>query len=635
MTKLVVGENDLASVDRELASQWHPTKNGDLSPRKVTAYSNKEAWWLGQCGHEWQAKISSRSNGRGCPYCSNKIVLSEFNDLATRYPKLLEEWDWDRNKELDPKKVLAGTHTYAWWKCSKCGHEWQAEIRMRSLGERGCPICAREIRGNSFRAGLLEKGKKSLYDEYPEIAKEWDMCKNAPKKPNRYTSNSNKYFWWKCSSCGYEWKASINNRVNRKSGCPLCAGNITVTGVNDLETMNSSLASEWHPSKNFPLKPSDVSLHSNEKVWWVCRFGHEYQCRIADRQNGIGCSECSKRFQISFPEKIVEYYIKQFYPEIISNYRPEFLSGAEIDIYIPSIRTGVEYDGQRYHQKTEKDKRKDMLCSENGITLIRLREPKCPFYERNFPTIIINGTKDDDFSRAIESVLSELNVPNSMIDVSRDKQIIMESFRNTAINGSILEIYPEIASEWHPTMNGGLKPENIPATRSKDRYYWKCSKCGYSWKADLSRRIAGSGCPACTGRVIVAGNNDLSTTHPLLAQEWHPTLNGNLTPQMVSKGQKTLVWWRCSDCGYEWKTQISKRVSGSGCERCFRDRQHRIGCKKVYQFSEEGEFIKEYDSAREASIELGISKESIQQVCQGKYGRKTAGGFIWKYTKNC
>ena len=190
MTKLVVGENDLASVDRELASQWHPTKNGDLSPRKVTAYSNKEVWWLGQCGHEWQAKISSRSNGRGCPYCSNKIVLSEFNDLATRYPKLLEEWDWDRNKELDPTKVMAGSHTYAWWKCSKCGHKWQAEIRMRTLGKRGCPICARTIRGNTFRATLLNSGKKSLAEEHLEIAKEWDMCKNAPKSANCYTSNS-------------------------------------------------------------------------------------------------------------------------------------------------------------------------------------------------------------------------------------------------------------------------------------------------------------------------------------------------------------------------------------------------------------------------------------------------------------
>ena len=47
------------------------------------------------------------------------------------------------------------------------------------------------------------------------------------------------------------------------------------------------------------------------------------------------------------------------------------------------------------------------------------------------------------------------------------------------------------------------------------------------------------------------------------------------------------------------------------------------------QFSKDGEFIKEWQSSKEAERKLGISHSSICQCCKGKL--KTAGGFIWTY----
>lgn len=72
MAKLIVGQNDLATVNPNLAVEWHPSKNGSLLPSQITAGSNKKVWWLGKCGHEWEAAIYSRAAGKGCPYCYGK-----------------------------------------------------------------------------------------------------------------------------------------------------------------------------------------------------------------------------------------------------------------------------------------------------------------------------------------------------------------------------------------------------------------------------------------------------------------------------------------------------------------------------------------------------------------------------------
>ena len=77
------GFNDLATINPELAAQWHPTKNGDLKPTQITAGSRKKVWWLlsydvpmdypvkalrgRHFDFEWQAVVNSRKNN-GCPY---------------------------------------------------------------------------------------------------------------------------------------------------------------------------------------------------------------------------------------------------------------------------------------------------------------------------------------------------------------------------------------------------------------------------------------------------------------------------------------------------------------------------------------------------------------------------------------
>lgn len=81
--------NSLALLNPELAKEWHPTKNGNLTPYDVSCSKAIKVWWLGKCGHEWDSAINTRSKGHGCPYChGNHKILKGYNDMWTTNPEL-------------------------------------------------------------------------------------------------------------------------------------------------------------------------------------------------------------------------------------------------------------------------------------------------------------------------------------------------------------------------------------------------------------------------------------------------------------------------------------------------------------------------------------------------------------------
>lgn len=132
--------NCLATKNPQLASEWNVIKNGNLTPFDVTVcYSKTEVWW--KCNnnesHEWKATISSRNNGKGCPFCSHRFPNKEYNLLICN-PILASEWNYDLNEKL-PEDYCPNSGKIVWWKC-KQGHEWMARISSRNYGN-GCPFC--------------------------------------------------------------------------------------------------------------------------------------------------------------------------------------------------------------------------------------------------------------------------------------------------------------------------------------------------------------------------------------------------------------------------------------------------------------------------------------------------------------
>ncbi len=67
----------------------------------------------------------------------------------------------------------------------------------------------------------------------------------------------------------------------------------------------------------------------------------------------IHCPECYKFYKSSFSEQVIYYYIKQIFKDAISRYK--YKNKHEIDIFIPSINLGIEYDGCYYHRNLERE----------------------------------------------------------------------------------------------------------------------------------------------------------------------------------------------------------------------------------------------------------------------------------------
>ena len=277
----ISGETDLATLYPHLAAEWHPTKNGVRKPSDFTGQSHHKAWWICDKGHEWQASIMSRANGRSCPFCNGRKVLVGYNDLASRIPALAGEWDYGANQAVTPETVTPHSNRTVWW-VGACGHRWKAKINHRANGT-GCPYC------NQHR--LIPEGT-SLAIRNPELAQQWDTEKNAPVTPWDVTEFCNDRFWWVCER-GHRWSATVSNRSCGEK-CPYCTHRTAISGENDLKTVNPELAAEWHTEKNGGKQPSDFLPMSNYKAWWQCKAGHEWKAAICSRSYGAGCPFCQR-----------------------------------------------------------------------------------------------------------------------------------------------------------------------------------------------------------------------------------------------------------------------------------------------------------------------------------------------------
>ena len=207
--QLLKGFNDLATMKPELVSEWSD-KNHPLMPDMVLSCTNKSVWWKCIHGHEWIAKVADRYYGSQCPYCEGHLLYKGFNDLASNYPELAEEWS-ERNAPKRADEVFPKSRENVWWKCRVCGYEWRAVIDSRVRGV-SCPVCADRV---------VVAGINDLATTDPELIQEWDYDRNTTITPEKVQRNSLRIVWWKCSH-GHRWRAKIADRAIDKEPCHIC-----------------------------------------------------------------------------------------------------------------------------------------------------------------------------------------------------------------------------------------------------------------------------------------------------------------------------------------------------------------------------------------------------------------------------
>lgn len=286
------------------------------------------------------------------------------------------------------------------------------------------------------------------------------------------------------------------------------------------------------------------------------------------RNRGTGCPICNKSQKSSFPEQAVFFYIKKEFPDAINGYKDIFENRMELDIFIPSLKVGIEFDGMQFHSTNEMktDYTKYGICKENGITLIRIKEMNrisglavdCDH------KIQIPAANTEWLNWAIHELCFHLGkyvYPN----INRDRNEILTLLEKRAQN---LLVYPDIAKEWNYKKNNPLIPENV-SPHSDIKVWWKCSTCGFEWETKVANRAKGNGCPNC--KLIYSHNikNTLSKAKPEIAKEWNYEKNSPLKPSDVGVSSSKIVWWKCQKCGYEWEAKIESRNRGyCNCKKC-------------------------------------------------------------------
>ena len=478
-----------------------------------------------------------------------KLVIGE-NDLQSKYPELAKQWNYKKNGSLSPSDFVCGSNKKIWWICAK-GHEWETMISNRTKGG-GCPYCSNK---------KLLRGYNDLQTTHPELAAEWDYEKNYPLTPGDVQYGSGKIVWW-VGKCGHSFKAKLNMRSSNGTGCPYCCESHAklLSGFNDLATTNPELLSSWDYEKNGDLKPSMVMKGQHKKVWWTEKCGHSWQATIYHRVQGRGCPICRRESKTSFPEQAIYYYLKKCYPDAISTDR-DILDGKELDIYIPSIKYAIEFDGFKWHKEIEKDITKNELCQKKGISLIRIRDVECPLLPETDNIYIINhdGYNDNELKRCILRVTEILNISVD-ININRDRSNIYNQYLAQKKENSLAESFPELCEEWNYKRNGDLFPQLI--TRQSDKKVWWIGKCGHEWQAVVSTRTKGHGCPYCNSNRLLSGFNDLATTNPELCELFDEEKNGKNISE-ISPNLQVSLYWKCSK-GHSYKKNLKTMLKHIG-----------------------------------------------------------------------
>ncbi len=193
----------------------------------------------------------------------------------------------------------------------------------------------------------------------------------------------------------------------------------------------------------------------------------------------------------SFREQVLYFYIQRLFPDALNRYKHETVG--EIDIFIPSETTGIEYDGGYWHKKKiGLDNEKNQRAKDEGIRLIRIREFELPPTENAFGEISLDRYSDRNYDvEYLNYIFLELgNIINN--DRVRSFSITEERYKNDLheIYSRIFDvpIEPNLSDMcgielWDKEYNGELSPYNIP----EDEWAYAILRCKNNQNVVLPR----------------------------------------------------------------------------------------------------------------------------------------------------
>lgn len=356
-------------------------------------------------------------------------------------------------------------------------------------------------------------------------------------------------------------------------GCPFCARRAPLAGFNTLADSHPHLAAEWHPTLNRELRPEHILSGSSQKVAWLCPEGHSYRREPATRVRGVGCGYCSNHLVDPATNSMAVTH-----PALAADWHPTKNGRVTPDLVTAVSKQAFWWSCSLGHEIRQKASAR---VRRNGCTVCygRTHHPSTSLLSTH-PEIAalwhpsLNGSLMPEHvgagsGRRVWWLCERGHVADRMVLLVVASPACSQcKDRASHERDSMSSTHPAIAAEFHPTRNGALTAKTIPASTTR-KLWWQCVK-GHEWQARGNRRASGAGrCLVCSNRRVVSGENDMATTHPQLALEFHPTKNAPLTPSCVIVGTSQELWWRC-ELGHEWRAPGHRRARGRRCPDCAR-----------------------------------------------------------------
>lgn len=360
-------------------------------------YGSKRSmlWKCSTCENEYIASPNDRTNkGSKCPRCK----INKSTEIHKELGEKLDKWcnrqgnygekirkeylGILKNGDIVPiEKMNRGSREVVKWKCSICDYIWEAKPNDRTSPERqGCPYCSKYT---------FIKGKNDLETfckEQSEFSKLLTEFMGEDSKGNKVDTcniakNSGIKVKWKCLTCGYIWYAKVYSRIRNGTGCPKCAGNICIKGINDLETYCKDkedlkyILDEFIglTDDNKHIEIYDVAYASIKKIQWRCNKCHKIWIASPNSRtnNKSGCPYCSIA-STSFPEQYIYHSMKQVFNKVLNRAKTKDTQ-YEYDIVIPELKLCMEYSGMYWHKdKLDRDKIKEAYCKSKGINFLQI-----------------------------------------------------------------------------------------------------------------------------------------------------------------------------------------------------------------------------------------------------------------------
>ena len=460
----------------------------------------------------------------------------------------LEEWCKKMNKKellslydqqansCPPSEVPFSSGKNYKFRCPVCGMSWtQKPNKVNRIKAHNYNVIKqrKEITYCPYCSGKRPSPYYNLSTAIPEAKDWWDSERNSTTMDSVLPS-SHQTFFLRCPKCDYQLPKSVRiEDRGRVFLCPICGGgkNTVVTDMNCLSNTYPQIANELDNARNNGITGKMILPSFNKKLWFICPNGHRYQAKVSNRTYlNRGCPTCDRRNKTSFPEQAFRFYIQKCTSDIQSDQIDSYTKQS-IDILLPTQKTAIEFNSSYYHTDINKGQR----ISSDLNKIYTLTQ-----YYRVY-IIVEEGT---EYSLCSHPLIQIISVPIFSLTEEvcrRYDNVILELLKS---------IFPNLDS--YPNIN--IMRDQLSILQQYIR---------------------------------VPIKNSFEAKYPLLARDWHPTLNGHLTPSMFPPTAQYKFYWVCRKCGNPYQMNMSNRtkVNPDTCRFCHHKSRYKSPLlSKTYPF---------------------------------------------------